>query len=88
MLFKITRGSIFEDNPELNNIPEFASCTSNQLKYVMFTYDYKSPLRGMDLDPRKKKACELAGYKLEKGGRRPDKTARMMIAVFTVAYDS
>jgi hypothetical protein len=80
MQFKITKDSIFEDNPELNSIPELAACTSNQLKYVIFTYDYKSPIRGMDLGPRKIKACELAGYKLEKGGKRPDKTARMMIA--------
>jgi hypothetical protein len=70
---------VFEDNPELKILPEFARLTDRQMKYVMLVDWYRSPLRMMKIEDRKLKAALLAGYKLEKGGDRPDVNTRNVV---------
>lgn len=76
MLYKVTKNDIFKDNPDLEIIPEFASCTDRQLKYMMLVYDYESPLRQLPEEERKDKALRIAGYRKEKSGQW-DKNARL-----------
>lgn len=81
MLFKVTeKNDVFADNPELESIDAFRSCTSRQLKYVFYAYDYKSPLRQMPLQERLEKAARLAGYKTEKDRPILDKNGRSVVA--------
>lgn len=80
MLFKVTKEDIFKDNPELLAVEAFAKCTDRQLKYVFLTYDYKSPLRMMEINARKEKALKMAGYKMEKDGSRLDRNARKVLS--------
>lgn len=80
MLFKvIANKDIFELNPELNAIEEFSRCTDRQLKWVMLVYDYKTPYKGLRIEDRKLRVALDLGYKLEKGGKRPDKNTRSLI---------
>jgi len=84
MLFKITSNDIFKDNPELMSIPEYAACSSRDLKYVFYCYDYKSPLRQLPIEDRKRKAVVMAGFKMETRSDLtrpiPDRNARKIIA--------
>lgn len=81
MLFKVTEhNDVFKDNPELESIEAFAKCTNRQLKFVFYAYDYKSPLRQMQLSDRLDKAARLAGYKTEKGKSILDKNGRNIVA--------
>jgi hypothetical protein len=70
---------VFEDNPELKILPEFARLTDRQMKYVMLVDWFRSPLRMMKIEDRKLKAALMVGYKLEKGGSRPDVNTRNVI---------
>jgi len=63
MLFKITEGDFFEDNPDAISIPEFSFCNSKEMKWVCMVFDYKSPIRQMPIDKRMVKAAYVAGYK-------------------------
>lgn len=76
MLFKVTKGDFFEDNPEAKSNEKFVACTSREMKYVCLVYDYGSPYRNMGLQERKVKALLEGGFKMERDGKRPDKYAR------------
>lgn len=90
MLYKIREGvSVFEDNPELLTIPEFAKLYSTtafvknedrdrRMRYVMLVADRRSPLRSLPEKQRREKATLIAGWGKE--GNRPDKNAREIIA--------
>lgn len=66
MLFSIVpKKSIFETNPELLSIPEFANLSEKQMRFLVYAYDYRSPYRQLPMDDRKKKAALTAGYKIE-----------------------
>lgn len=79
MTYKVSDNDIFADNPELKAIPEFANCTSQQLKYVFLAFDYGSPFKKLPASQRKEKAAYRAGYKYEKGGKRLDMNARNLV---------
>lgn len=76
---KITDKPIFEDNPELLAIPEFERLTDRQMRYVMLVDFHGSPLRMMKPEDRKYRAAIIAGYKLEKDGKRLDINGRNLI---------
>jgi hypothetical protein len=78
MLFKITRKDIFEDNPELKSIEEFSKCSSRDLKYIFFVYDYKSPFRNLKFEDRRRKCVLEAGFRLDKNGNL-DKNTRNVL---------
>lgn len=79
MLYRIRDGhDVFEDNPELLAIPEFAEITDRQFRVVTLVADRRSPLRTLPEKQRREKACMIAGYGTE--GKRPDKNARTIIA--------
>jgi len=81
MLFTVKPNkSIFDVNPELNSIREFAVLNSKQMTYVAFASDYQSPFRQLPLKQRKEKAILQAGYRVDSDGKRPDKNARDIIA--------
>lgn len=77
--FKLSDAPVFKDNPELLAIPEFSKLTDRQMRYVMLCDWYGSPLRLMKAEDRKHKAAILAGYKLEKDGKRLDINGRNVI---------
>lgn len=77
MLFKVQKGKdVFELNPQLKAIEEFATLTARQMEYVILAFDYKTPFRKMEWQERKKHAALEAGYKLEKEGKRLDINGR------------
>lgn len=76
---KLTEAPVFEDNPELKAIPEFTNLTERQMKYVMLVDFHGSPLRLMKPEERKFRAALIAGYKLEKDGKRLDVNGRNLI---------
>lgn len=77
MLFKVQKGKdVFELNPELKAIEEFAPLTSRQMEYVILAFDYKTPFRKLSWIKRKDMAALEAGYKLEKDGKRLDMNGR------------
>lgn len=77
MLYKVVAGKdVFELNPELNAIEEFEPLTSRQMVYVILSTDYKSPMRKLKADEKKKRAALEAGYKMEKDGKRLDMNGR------------
>lgn len=78
--FKISDNPIFEDNPEFSAIPEFARLTERQMRYVMLVDYHGSPLRLMKADARRYRAALMAGYKLEKDGKRLDVNGRNVVA--------
>lgn len=89
MLYKIRDGvSVYEDNPELWAIPEFANLYNNtpvakdedrdrRMRYVILYADRKSPLKTLPDKQRKEKAAIISGYKME--GDRPNRNARDII---------
>lgn len=79
MLFKVTKRDIREDNSNIDAIPEFEVCTSRELKYVFLVYDYDTPLYQLGMEERKMRAAEMAGYHVEGGGKRLDKTGRNLL---------
>lgn len=66
MLVKIDRKvSIFETNPFLKNIPEFADLNERQMRYVAWYADYESPYR-FHPDLERKRLCALeAGWTVQ-----------------------
>lgn len=79
MLYKIRdQVSVFEDNPELYAIPEFAKLTDRQMRYVMLTADRRSPLRTLPEKQKKEKAARLSGWGME--GNRLDRNGREVVA--------
>lgn len=77
--FRLTTNPVFEDNPEFLAVPEFATLTDRQMRYVMLVDWYQSPLRLLPLETRKFKAAVMAGYKLEKDRERLDINGRNVI---------
>ncbi len=77
--FKLSDNPIMEDNPEFSAIPEFARLTERQLRYVMLVDFHGSPLRLMKPEDRRYRAALMAGYKLEKDGKRLDVNGRNVI---------
>lgn len=80
MLFKVSETPLFEENPELNSVPEFVGKSERMLKYVFLVYDYDSPYRKIPFEQRKNKCIIVAGYKLESDGKRLDKNAREIVS--------
>ena len=80
MIYKVTQKDIREDNPSIDAIEAFAACTSRELKYVVLTYDYDSPFKELSFEDRANKAAREAGYHVEKGRDRLDKTGRKLLA--------
>jgi len=79
MLFKVETGKdVFVLNPELKAIPEFVALTPKQMMFIILSVDYKSPLRKMATNDRKRNAAMMAGYKIDSSGY-PDKTMRAMM---------
>jgi len=60
MLYRITDKPIFETNPELSQIPEFASVADKILKWIFIVYDWEGPYR--KLPPKKRR--EIAAHKM------------------------
>lgn len=79
MLFKVTSNDIRVDNDNIDAVPEFEKCTSRELKFVFLAYDYDTPLKQLEFDKRRERAAEMAGYHMEKGGKRLDKTGRNLL---------
>lgn len=80
MLFKVQKGkNVFELNPELKAIEEFAELTERQMSYVILAFDYKTPFRKLEWQKRKELAALESGYKLEKGGKRLDVNGRNVV---------
>jgi hypothetical protein len=77
--FKLSEAPVFEDNPEFLSIEEFARLTERQMRYVMLVDWYGSPLRLMKPEDRRYRAAVMAGYKLEKDGKRLDMNGRNLI---------
>ena len=78
--FKLSDSPIMEDNPEFSAVPEFERLTERQLRYVMLVDYHGSPLRLMKPDQRRYRAALMAGYKLEKDGKRLDVNGRNVVA--------
>jgi len=77
--FKLTKEDVFQDNPEFLAIPEFERLTERQMRYIMLVDWYGSPLRLLKSEDRKFRAALMAGYKLEKDGKRLDMNGRNLI---------
>ena len=78
MIFRLTQKDIREDNDNIDIVPEFAKCTSRELKYISLVYDYDTPLFQLLPDDRKEQAAEMAGYQRE-SAKRMDKSARIVM---------
>lgn len=79
MLYRIRDGvSVFQDNPEMLAIPEFANLNSSagdrRMRFVMLVADRRSPLRTLPEKERREKAARIAGWPME--GNRLDKNGR------------
>lgn len=88
MLYKIRQEtSVFQDNPELYAIPEFAKLDSSnmptlkpgdlgdrRMRFVMLVADRRSPLRTLPEKDRREKAAMISGFPME--GKRLDKNGR------------
>ena len=85
MIYKVTDGDVFEDNPGLDSNEKFAKCTSRELKYIFLLYDFKSPYSKMSFNMRQEKAGIEAGFRKEKDGKRFDKNARQVISTTPTA---
>ena len=80
MLFKIVAGKdIFELNPELKLIPEFADLLPMQMTTVALFADYESPFRTKPERERREIAAKAGGYPLESDGKRLNKNAREFV---------
>ncbi len=62
MILKISKKDIRKDNPWIDNVDGLKQCTSKELKYVGFCYDYQTPFRNMSFEDKRYKALESAGY--------------------------
>lgn len=88
MLYKIRQEtSVFQDNPELYAIPEFAKLDSSglptlkpgdlgdrRMRFVMLVVDRRSPLRTLPEKQRREKAAMILGFPME--GKRLDRNGR------------
>lgn len=89
MLVKVEHGKdIFDLNPELKAVAEYASLTSRQMTYVALYADYGGPFRKLSTEEKKFQAALSAGYKLEKGTTRLDTNGRSLVAGKVVAVEA
>lgn len=80
MLFRVEASKdTFELNPGLKAIPEFEKLTERQITYVILSTDYKSPFRKLTPDERKHQSALIAGYKLDKEGKRFDTNGKNLL---------
>ncbi len=80
MLFKIIHGKdIFELNPDLKLIPEFADLLPMQMTTVALFADYESPFRTKPEKERREIAAKAGGYPLETDGKRLNKNGREFV---------
>jgi hypothetical protein len=71
MLFKLISGKdVFDLNPELQAINEFANLSAKQMTYVILAVDYKSPFKKLNPTEKKFRAALEAGYPLDGDGKR------------------
>lgn len=61
MLFRLTEGSLFEDNPVITTMKEFAGITEQQMKFVIMYADWLSPYRNLGEEERRSRALDYAG---------------------------
>jgi hypothetical protein len=80
MIFKVSKNDFFEDNPSAKAVEAFVVCSSREMKYICLVYDYESPYRKLPLNERKLKAVYESEFRMETGGKRPDKYAREMMS--------
>lgn len=66
MFIKIPRDQkkIWDKNPGLTSVPEFACLNNSQMVVVALVADYKSPFRNYEERKRRKEAMIAAGYKV------------------------
>lgn len=79
MYYKISYDKdIFEENPGLRAVEEYAKLSDKQMKFVILVCDpsHDNPVRTRIGKDRREKAAILAGYKMETDGKRLDRNAR------------
>lgn len=67
MLFRLTEGSLFEDNPVIKTMKEFSGVTEQQMKFVIMYADWMSPYRNLVEEERKSRALDYAGLDTAEG---------------------
>ena len=65
MLFRLTEGSLFEDNPVIKTMKEFSGVTEQQMKFVIMYADWLSPYRNLGEEERQIRALDYAGIDYE-----------------------
>jgi transcription elongation factor GreA-like protein len=53
MLYRVTDKPVFEEHPELSQVPEFADLQDKILKWIFLVYDYEGPYRKIPTDKRR-----------------------------------
>jgi hypothetical protein len=95
MIYNILRNkTVFEANPGLETNDVFAQCKDEELRYVFFMYDLKSPYATMVDDERMSKSLIESGYGRDSMGRwkrnanyiRNDNNKRVVNAVKEFKY--
>lgn len=82
MIYSIRQGQdIFDLNPGLHAVREFSILTSQQMTFVCLMCDpsHDNPVGTLAGRARREAAVRIAGYNLEKDGKRLDKNARMVV---------
>lgn len=82
MLFKVRQGvDVFEDNPGLTAVEQYAKLTDQQMKAVILICDPSkdNPIRSLSGRARRERAAIIAGYKMEPDGKRLDKNGRNVV---------
>ena len=81
MIFDVAQPELLRaNNPSIDSIPAFVDLTNRQLTYIFLAFDFNTPLRTINPKDRKQTAAILAGYKMQKDGKRGDKNMRMVVA--------
>ncbi len=68
-LFILSKNEFFEDNPEARVVPEFDQVGGVVMKFICLIYGYRSPIKQMPVEPRRKKAISLCGIERTPTGR-------------------
>jgi hypothetical protein len=83
VIYKLVQGKdVFELNPGLMAVREFAMCESRQMFFVCLVEDPSrdNPVGTLTGRERREQAARIAGYLFEKDGKRLDKNGRMAVA--------
>lgn len=62
MLFELSSGDIFVDNPQLKAYGEFRDLSHEEMSYIVMVYDYSSILHRLPFSERQDKALKQLGY--------------------------